>query len=461
LIAAFPGGLPRAESISVDGWATGFAVAMTVAVGLGLGLASAVASSKVKLDEALQAGSRNLGGGRGALRARSALVVAQVGLGLALSLTAAWLIQSYSGLRRVQLGFDPRQVTSFTLNLPAGTVADESRVRATVLALIERIEAIPGVTGAAAISDLPLESPGPGNDFRIENRADPGPSRGHNAHQLTVTPGIFEVLRIPLVRGRLLAPGDDAASPLVAVINETTARRYFPNQDPLGQRIRYMGDTDPWLTIVGVVGDVRSDQPGAPPGPSVYLSHSQPTRNLPILRSLSFVIRTPASPASIGAELRAAISAAAPVVPMAQLRSLSDVVDIAMGPTTFAMALITTFAAVVLLLAALGMYGLLAHSIVIREREIGLRMALGATRAVVWSEVLAQGIRLAVVGIAIGLGIALAASPLLADLLFEVRVTNPWVILAAAGILLLMAGIACGIPAFRAARTPPMDSLRA
>jgi predicted permease len=458
-----PGGLPRAESVAIDATAAIFATAITLLVGLVLGVSGALGAVRVPIDDAVQGGGavsgRTVIGSRRSRRTRAGLVVAQVALGLALSLSAIGLIESYRRLRRLDLGFEGAGVATISLHLSAGHYPTDATVVAAFSGTVDRISSVPGVAAAGLISDLPLESAGAADDFKIDGLPDPAPGRGRNGRYLIVSPGLFSSLRIPLLQGRLLEPSDGPGAPLVAVINQTLARRYFVDRDPLGQRIRYFSDSDPWLTIVGVVGDVRSI-PGQPPEPAVYVSHQQETRRpTNIRRSMALVVRADGDPIGLLAGLRAAVTEAAPGTPIPVLRPLTEIIDAASGSARFAMAVMTGFAVTVVLLAALGIYGLLAHAVSSRQRETGIRMALGADRGRVAGAVVGDGIRLAVLGIGLGVVGSFVAAPAISRLLFKLPAADPAAIGMAAGILLSVAAGASAIPALRAARLDPRASL--
>jgi predicted permease len=462
LVRLLAGSIPRTEAIALDGRALGFTLAVTVLVGLALGWLSAAGAARVQTGEALHASARAVGGNRRALRARRAIVAVQVGLGLALGLTATWLIRSYVALARVDTGFDRSQVTTFSLSFPEATFPTSADVGRVAERLAERLRVAPGVAAAGLVSDLPLESSGANDDFEVEGRpwVSSG-TTGNNAGYVEVTPGFFAALRIPLLRGRLLSDADREGAPLAAVINQTAARRFFADRDPLGQRIRWLSPGDPWVTIVGVVGDVRSGPLSVAPSPAVYAPYAQPTRNTLFLnRTMVATIRAEGSGRPMDAALRAIVGEVAPGVPISRWRTMADVVDAALGPAEVNMTLMSGFAAVVLALAGLGIYGLMAHSIAMREREIGLRIALGARRSAVWAGVVRQAVLISLVGIGVGIVVALGASPLLAKLTYGIETTDPVTIGLATLAVLAVAVLAAAVPAARAARVEPMAVLK-
>lgn len=460
LLALEPGLLPRTAAIGVDATTVAFSLGLSILAALAIGLLPALHSTAVGAQATLRTEGRAISGGR--IAVRRALVVAEVALSLLLVAGATLLVRSYRELRNVDVGVRSEGVLTFGLFAPAEQYPDMARVRRLHAELRERLLARSGVRTAGAISNLPLWSEGAADDFMIEGRPVPAPGESQwNARYLMVTPGAFQTLGVPLRNGRLIDERDVDGQPLVAVVNESAARAYWPGDDPVGRRIRYYGDDDPWLTIVGVVGDVRQLGPMEPPPPIVYVPHAQTSRlRSPFGRFMTVVVRGDGDPGdSIGAA-REAVRAVDPSLPLADMRSMQEVVDRATGQPRFTMMLMLAFAVVALLLGVLGIYGVLAYTVEQRRRELGVRMALGATRHGVTAIVVREGMALAAAGAGLGLVGFLAAQGALRSVLFGVDARDPLTLGAVTLVLLLVSLAACYLPAQRAARVDPMEALR-
>jgi predicted permease len=417
----------------------------------------------VRLQETLKADARASTAARGAIAARSGLVVAQLALSIVLLVGTLLLIRTYQHLQRVNLGIDVDRVLTFTLSLPEGRQADEMAARRTLGEIATRLGALPGVETAAAISDLPLLSAGPPDDFVIEGReAPPAGAPAWNARYILVTPRLFEALRIPLKRGRLVSEHDVPGQPLVAVINETAARLYWGDADPIGRTIKYYPrETSPSIRIVGIVGDVRSMGANAPAPPAVYAPYQQASRLSYDQRSMTFVVRARESAFDVAASARAAVASVDSALPIANMRPLSDIADAAIGEPRFATIVMTFFAAVACFLATLGLYGILAYTVEHRVREIGVRIALGADSREILRLIVRNGMSLAAIGMAVGLPSALALTRLLRGLLSGVASTDPVTYVVVVVIFGVAALLASYFPARRASRLDPVVALRA
>jgi predicted permease len=327
-------------------------------------------------------------------------------------------------------------------------------------AIEDRLTATPGIEVAGAISDLPLESEGPTDNFEIEGRPAPQPGApAWNARYLMATPHMFRALGISLKRGRLLAENDVAGQPLVAVINESAARLYWPGDDPIGRTILYYQTTS--IQIVGIVGDVRSMGVGKPAPPAIYVPLAQAPRPAYKGREMTFIVRTQGNPADIGASARAAVASIDAGLPLADLRPLSEVVSAASGQPRFTTLVMSFFAIIAFFLAALGLYGILAYSVEQRVREIGVRVALGADKREIFRLIIGAGMRLALAGGAIGVPSALALTRLMGGMLSGVTSADPVTYIAVVGMLVISALLASYLPARRATRVDPIVALRA
>jgi predicted permease len=378
---------------------------------------------------------------------------------------AGLLLRSYENIRSVDLGFDAEGVYGVAQTLPASAYPDEAAITNFFTSLVERVAALPGVESAGAISNLPIVGGGgPSIDFNIEGRPRPQAGEpGWIAGTVLVAPGYFETMRIPVVAGRSIEARDQHDAPWVAVINEETARLYWPGESPLGRRISYVsGDLEPeWLTIVGVVKNTRVDGALEELEPQIFVSRAQMPRNF-VGRTMAIVARATGDDAlSIAAAVNATVRAADPALPPLGGRLIEDYVSQSVGQPRFASQLVTFFAVVALVLGALGIHGVLSYVVAQRTGELGVRLALGARPAELLRLVVGQGMWLAGIGVAIGVVAALAGARVLRGLLFGVAPTDPLSFAITIAVLGVAAFVACYGPARRAARIDPMAALRA
>lgn len=463
LLALYPQRLPVWRTISIDNVSILFSLGLVVITGLVLGAVPALSGAGRRLHDALKADPRAATATRRGVAARSTLVVVQLALSIVMLVAATLLMRSYQHLQRVNLGFDPERLLTFTLSVPAARQPDAAAARRTLSAIEERLAATAGAEAVGAISNLPVASAGPPDDFVIDGRADPAAgSPAWNARYLMVTPRLLGALRVPLKRGRMLTDSDTAGQPLVAVINETAARMYWANDDPTGRTIRYYPrETSPSIRIVGIVGDVLSMGPSTPAPPAIYVSYAQAPRPPYEGRSMTFVMRAGGNPLDLAPGARAAVAAVDSALPLANVRPMETVVALSTGQPRFTTVVMTFFAGVAFFLAGLGLYGILAYTVEQRVREIGVRMALGADRRRIFRLVIGSGIGLAAVGMCVGLPAAFAATRLLSGLLSGVSATDLFTYVMVAGLLGVSALLASYIPARRATRIDPITALRA
>jgi putative ABC transport system permease protein len=463
LLALYPQRLPVWQTIAIDLRTIPFSFLLVVVTGFLVGLVPALAATGSRLQDALKADARAATATRRGVAARSILVVAQLALSIVLLVGAVLLIRSYQNLQRVDLGLDPDRLLTFVVFNPPGRQRDPILARQTLAAIAERLAAMPGAEVAGAISSLPLVTAGPPDDFVIEGRPAPAPgSPAWNARYIMATPRAFASLRIPLKRGRLLTESDAPGRPLVAVINETAARLYWPGDDPVGRTIRYYPqETSPSIRIVGIVGDVRSMGPNNAAPPAVYVPYLQAPRPPYEGRTLTFVVRAQGNPDDLVSSARAAVASIDSALPMANVRPMSAVVAAATGQPRFTTVVMSVFAAIAFFLAALGLYGILAYAVEQRVREIGVRMALGASNREIFRLVIGNGMGMAAVGMAIGVPAALMLTRLMGGLLSGVATTDPLTYVAVVVMLGLSALVASYLPARRATRIDPLSALRA
>jgi putative ABC transport system permease protein len=471
LIVAYPDGLPRVAEIAIDPAVLGFTLLVSVVTGIAFGLAPLLHA----LNDA-PSGLLNERAPRSATSARHAvrraLVAAEVALAVVLVVGAGLMFRTVVNLMNVNAGFDRSRLVTFGVALPASTYPTfDQRVRL-YQHLIDRFEAMPGVQRVSAVSGLPPLREGNGFGTDIEGYTPPpeAPRELVDYYQ-TATIGYFEAMGISMVGGRSFNETDRIGAP-VAVVNETFARRFWKNLDPIGRRVRpRFGDQTPWVTIVGVAKDVKQGGVDQTTGTELYflleqLPHIFPTIAAPRLGdwsndgSMSIVLQSALPMATLQPAIAAAVREADPSLPIIRLRSMDEVVRGSLRRPRMLMHLFGGFAALALLLAAIGTYGVLSYLVTERRREIGIRMALGAKREAVLCSVLGYGLKLTCIGLAAGLAGALVLTRLMETLLFEVRPTDPVTLVSVAAVITLVAIIACLVPAHRATRFDPIAALR-
>ena len=463
LLALYPQRLPVSQIITIDYTAVLYMCALVILTGFLVGFVPALHATGVRMQEILKTDSRTATSSRHTVAARSVLVISQLALSVILLVGALLLIRSYQQLQQVNLGIEPDHLLTFSVSIPAGRERDPAAARRKLAAIEDQLAATPGVEIAGAISDLPLEWAGPSDSFVIEGRPEPLPGApAWNARYLMATPRMFRALGIPLKRGRLLTEGDVVGRPLVAVINETAARLYWSGDDPIGKTIRYYPqETSPSIQIVGIVGDVRSMGASEPAPPAVYVPLAQAPRPPYEGRAMTFIVRTSGNPTAITASARSAVASVDAGLPLASVRPMSEIVSAASGQPRFTTLVMSFFAIVAFFLAALGLYGILAYSVEQRVREIGVRVALGANKREIFRLIIGNGMRLALVGVAVGVPSALALTRLMGGMLSGVTSADPLTYIAVVGMLLISALLASYLPARRATRVDPIIALRA
>ncbi len=394
---------------------------------------------------------------------RATLVAAQIALALVLLVGAALLIQSFTKLLTVPAGFSPERVLTLRVSLPLAGYEQRDAVVRFFEQLLDGVRAAPGIVSAGAVAGLPLQSQRGDMDFYMEGET-PGPSGSDRPTDWQVViPGYFEAIGIRLVRGRFIAASDRAESPAVVLINETLAHTFFPERDPIGRQIRGSGPDVPWMTIVGVVGDVRQDALDVLPVPEIYMPHSQftPFWRDSTLRTFTITVKTAGDPALATSIVRQQLRTLDPNIPISTVLTMDEIVARSVAERRLYMWLLGCFAAVALLLAVVGTYGVLAYQITERTREFGVRMALGARAADILRMVVQQGMTPAVGGVLVGLAGAAGTTRVMSTLLFETEPLNAVTFSGMAALLLTAAFVACCVPARRATRVDPSTALRA
>ena len=451
LIAFSPGNIPRLNEVQIDLRALIFNIGALLVTGLLFGLAPALHASRPDRNESLKEGGRTAQADhRGG--ARRILVVAEVALALVLLAGAGLLMKSFLRLEEVNLGFDPVNVLTLSIALPNAKYPKPQSQALFFQNLLEHVHAIHGVESAGAVTNLPLVLDWI-EDVYVEGKTAQGQACPCNYYG--VSPGYFRAMGIPLVKGRLFNARDDQQSTPVAVINQNAARRLFPNQDPIGKRIYVTNGPEIFREVVGVVADSKQYGADSPYTRQVF----EPFRQAPTSQ-MALAIRTSVPPLSITGEVRNAVFSVDKDQPVADVQTMQELVSRSEGPRQFSVYLLGIFASLALVLATVGIYGLIAYSVSQRTHEIGLRMALGAKQGDVLRLVMRQGMVLAALGIGIGIAGALASARVLSGLLFEVRPTDPLTFVIVSGFLGGVALLACYIPARRAARVDPMIALR-
>jgi putative ABC transport system permease protein len=470
LLAMSPIQLDRLAQPGIDGRVLVFTLLVSLASGVVFGLVPALQPARRNLHEPLKEGGNRTAGSVGRQWLRRSLVVSEVALALVLITAASLLVHSFVGLLRQEPGFDAGHVVTMKLSLPPARYGNAAAAERFSSQLVERLEALPGVRAAALTTTVPLE-PGPDLSFKIVGRKGGGEDGNgdYDADFRAIAPGIFRVLRIPILRGRGFTVADRLGGPLVALINREAARRWWPNEDPIGQRI-FVGEGAKGLedrgprTIVGIVGDTRDDGLDRKVPPVLYVPLGQLTDPLVAmffkLLPVNVAVRTAADSPAIVTAVKKEIWAVDPTQPIDDVKTMAEVRDASLGTRRFTTTLLGLLALLALTLAAVGIYGVLSYLVEQRTREIGVRMALGASTAQVQRLVLRQGMGAVSVGIVLGLGGALAVTRLLGGLLVGVTAHDPISFLVTPALLAAIAVLAGSIPAHRASRLDPLAALR-
>ncbi len=457
LLSLVPAGLPRLDEVRLDGTVLGFTLALSLLTGLVFGIAPAWQASRSDVLEPLKETARGSSSGRGQQRFRSVLVVSEVALALVLLAGAGLMARSFERLQEVRPGFRPGNVLSAQLVLPELKYKTKAEINSFADRLVARVEALPGVEAAGTVNPLPLTQEGWQTDYQIEGRSIPARGEAPNSDYHVVSGAYFRAMGIPLVRGRLFDDSDREDTTPVVLVNETLARRWWPTGDAVGKRMR-TGSVDqagPWMTVVGVVGDVRQYGLDQEQKTQFY----RPERQV-ALHPMSLVLRAQGDPEALASALRGAVQSIDPDQPIYNVRSMDSLLATTLAPRRLSLLLLATFAATALLLAGVGIYGVLAYSVTQRTHEIGIRMALGARRADVLVMVLRQGLRLVLAGAALGVAAAFGLTRLMTSLLFGVSPTDPATLGAVCLVLVGVALLACFVPARRASGVDPMIALR-
>jgi putative ABC transport system permease protein len=450
--------LPRMSSVRIDIWVLAFAAAICLGTGILFGLAPAWQASRRSPAEELKEGGRGDSGGGSSNRMRHVLVVAETAFSVVLLIGAGLLLRSFLRVLAVDPGFHAGRVLTMRLSLPGEKYGKPEQIVAFYREVLRRIDRLPGVEASGATAALPLSGLGGSGTTTVDTQAVPPDQRTPEADWRPVTPAYFQAIGIPLLRGRYFTESDIATSAPVAIVDDTFARAYWPNENPVGKRIKLGGmkSTSPWMTVVGVVGHVHYRELEAPSRVQFYWPEFQYPYN-----TMSFAIRTSVEqPLGLALPVEAAIRAVDPNQPVYQIRTVRELRSEWVSRRFFSLLLVGLFAGVALLLAAVGLFGVMAYSVARRTHEIGIRMALGARPPDVLHMVLAQGIGMVGAGLAAGIVIALGLVQLMKSLLYQTNAADPVTFAGVALLLLTVAICACLLPAWRAMRVHPAVALR-
>jgi predicted permease len=452
--------IPRAGSADIDLPVLGFSLALALLTALVCGLVPALRASQVDLADTLKDGAQNVTVGAGRQRTRSALVVAEMALAVVLLVSAGLALRSLWALRQVELGFDPERVLTLRVALPQVGYEEPAQVESFYQRLLERVRALPGVVAAGAVRSLPLAATIGDWGLDIEGYVETPGNNAKGDWQVS-TDGALEALGERLVAGRSFTAADRADTLPVALVNETMARKYWADGNPIGRRIRMGSPTRPWITVVGIVADQQHNGLGGLVKEKFYRPHaqfSQVTQFAP--RGMTLVVKTAGEPMQALPAIRHALAGIDRSVPIAAARPMTDVVSGAIAAPRFTGWLLGLFAVTALTLAAIGIYGVLSYLVTQRTREIGIRVAVGAGPAEVLRLVVGRGLALALTGVAIGVVVALVASRVMESLLFGIEPRDPATFIGVPVVLTVVALVASIVPAIRAARVDPIVALR-
>jgi putative ABC transport system permease protein len=456
LLALSPDNIPRANEVGINGWVLGFTFGISLLTGVLMGLAPALQASKTDLNSVLKEESRGGTQGVRSRQLRNLLIVSEVSLTLVLLIGAGLLVRSFWLLQQVSLGFNQDNILTMQMVLPTHKYPDNYRRAEVVKQILQRISTLPEAEAAAAATSLPLTGSDSSTFFEIEKRPASSPQNRPLANFILISPDFFNVMQIPLVRGRAFTAQDTDNSPPVAIVNEAMAKTFWPNDDPLGQRLSMsLEEGKVQREIVGIVGDVRSASLSTDPKPAIYVPYAQNSYELVYLG-----VRTKSDPLSMASAIRREVLFVDKEQPVYDIKGMNQVIRDSSARQNFNMLLLTIFAALALTLAMVGVYGVVASSVSQRTVEIGIRMALGAQQRDILKLFLRQGMLLILIGLIIGLAVAFVLTRMMSSLLYQINSTDPVTFLIAILGLTIISFFAIYIPARRAARLEPVIAIR-
>ena len=447
-------------SAGIDGWVLGFTLAISVLTAVLFGLTPAIEASRAELNHSLKEAGRISATGRGRRYLQDGIVLTEVALALILLVGAGLLVRSFLHLMNVDPGFSPQNVLTLNISLPESRYSSALPMIAFEQQALERLSALPGVKSAGGVFGLPLGDGAIAGDFIVEGQAAPAPgTQPFIAAKKVIGGDYFKAIGIPLLKGRYFDKHDSETAPHVVIVSQNLARHFWPRGDAIGKRLKPGFFNDAWCTVVGIVGDTKQYSLGETPSPSMYLPYAQAPAPF-LMQDFTLVLRTASDPISLVAAARRAVQAVDPDMPVFDVATMEQLVYRSASEPRFNTALLGIFAALALVLAAVGIYGVMSYAVMQRTHEIGLRMALGAQASDVLHQVLRQGMLLAAGGIAVGMAGAWVVTRFLASLLFGVRPTDPITFALVPPILATVALVACLVPARRATKVDPMVALR-
>jgi putative ABC transport system permease protein len=447
--------LPRVDTVSIEYRVLGFASFLSLLSGLFFAVAPILHSSHLDVNGGLKEGARYSAGTQ-RQRLRGSFVIANVALALVLLLGAGLLLRSLGRILGTDPGFESANVLTANVDVSGQKYKKDEQIFAFYQQALEKLQSVPGIQSAAVTSQLPLGGIVDGYGVHAEGKLSPNPEMDPSADRYAVSPGYLGTMHIPVLRGRAFTDQDRTDSGMVVLINQTLASRVWPNEDPIGKRVKVGGMDGPWRTIVGVVGDVLHAGLDAPHTMQVYV----PQRQWFVESGMVLVVRTAGNPLSMVASVRDAIAQVDKGQPVFKFADMDMVMAESVAQRRFTVFLLTAFAATALMLAALGVYGVVSYFVSMRRQEIGIRMALGATPAAVLDLVLSYGMKLALTGITIGITAGLALSRVLSSQLYHTSAVDPLTMGAVSLLLVAMVGLATYVPAQRATRCDPLIALR-
>jgi putative ABC transport system permease protein len=455
LLALSPKGLIDAHALKVDFRVLTFLTALTILTGFLFGLLPALLATRTSPGDSLKEGERNFGVSVRRKRARDFFVIGEIGLALVLLTGSGLLIKSFLRLLNVAPGFDPHNLLTLKVDLPSARRSKDPEVIAFFADVLQRIKALPGVESASACSSLPFTGIGSGTSFTIQGRP-ASPENELSTDVRVIEPDYFRTMRIPLQQGRLFTRQEDARESHLVIVSEALVQKYFPNQNPLGKKITIdMKDQNVPSEIVGVVGDVRHHGLDSTPRPTIYWPHPELVYNLMML-----VVRSNTDPIPLTSSICAIVQSLDPDLPISDVRTMEQWMSDNVAQARFNTLLLGIFSALALLLAVIGIYGVMSAAVTERTHEIGVRMALGATPRDIWRHTLAAGAIITLVGLSTGLAASLILTRLLSSLLYDVKPSDPMTLALVTAVLASVALLACYVPARRAMRVDPMVALR-
>jgi predicted permease len=453
-----PSNLPRLQEVTVDFRVLAFATACSILTGILFGLAPVIGMSQINLAESLNQGGQRVSGSGASSGIRKTLLVCEIALTFVLVIVAGLLAQSFFRLLSTDAGFRADHVLTFELSLPELKYPDQQHIAMLYERALHSLQSQPGIESAAIVETLPIGGATESTGIRIPDWTPPNSGVRRYANYTITSPGFFATVGASILRGREFAESDTANSLPVTVINEAMAKKFWPGQDPIGKQVGPGSPQYPLATIVGIVADVKHLSLREEPGPEMYVPYTQ--KVWPSLLTMEVVVRTRLDVGSAMTSARNAIHAVDVDLPIANVRPLASLVDDSVAQPKFSMLLLAAFGAFALVLACVGIYGVVSYSVAQRTREIGVRVALGASRSNIFGMIIGQGARLAAFGIVIGIFAALGVTRMMSSFLYEVRPADPVTFAVVCVILLSVAALACYLPARRATRVDPLVALR-